>query len=57
MSCLNIVAKQSGHDEFGIIIHSKYFPVSDWLQSSGKFFITNQRLPYLEDASNIPSIP
>ena len=24
-----------GHDVFGIIIHSKYFAVSDWLQSPG----------------------
>ena len=39
-----------------IIIHSKYLAVSDWIQSPGKFFITNWRLPYLEDATNIPPI-
>ena len=38
------------------IIHSKYFAVSNWLQYPFKFFITNWRLPYLEDASNIPLI-
>ena len=40
-----------------IIIHSKYFVVSAWLAHyyPGKFFITNRRLPYLEDVSNIPS--
>ena len=45
MTCLNVFAKQGvfiytypslhGHDVFGIIIHSKYFAVSDWLQSPG----------------------
>ena len=39
-----------------IIIRSKYFAVSDWIQSPGKFFITNWPLLYLEDATNIPSI-
>ena len=38
------------------IIHSKYFPLFYWLQSPSLFFITNWCLPYLEDASNIPSI-
>ena len=46
-----------GHDIFGIIIHSKYFAVSDWVQSPGQSLITNQRLPYLEDANNIQSVP
>ena len=32
------------------IIHSKYFALSDWLQSPVLFFITNWRLQYLEDA-------
>ena len=39
-----------------LIIHSKYFVVTGWLQSSGEFVITDGRLPYLEEASNIPSI-
>ena len=38
------------------IIDSKYFAVSDWLQSPGWFFMTNWWLPYLADASNVPSI-
>ena len=38
------------------IIHLKYFAASYWFQSPSQFFITDWRLPYLEDGSNIPSI-
>ena len=38
------------------IIHLKYFTLSDWLQSSGLFFVTNRPLPYLEDVRNVPWI-
>ena len=34
------------------IIHSKYFAVSDWLQSHELFFITIWCLSYLENVSN-----
>ena len=44
-------------DDVCFIIHSKHFAVSEGLQSPGKFFISNLRLPYLEDfVSNISSI-
>ena len=36
-----------------IIIHSKYFVVSDWLQSPNLFFITNWCSPFLANASNM----
>ena len=28
-----------------VIIHSKYFAISDWLQSPGLFLITTRHLP------------
>ena len=41
---------------YRFIVHPKHFAVSDRLQSSGHFFISNWRLPYLEDASNVSSM-
>ena len=40
-----------------IVIHLKYFNVSDWLQSPSYFFITNWHLKYMEDTSNIQPCP
>ena len=42
---------------YRFIVHPKCFAVSDWLQSSGQFFIRNWLLRYLEDASNVSSMP
>ena len=42
---------------YRFIVHPKYVAVSDWLQYSGNFFKSNWLLPYLEDASNVSSMP